>query len=518
MGGMSWKKGERKMSMEKINREGARGAGVLLHISSLPGKYGIGTLGKSAYDFVDFLKKSGVGYWQVLPLVQTGFGDSPYQSVCCNSGNPYFIDPDMLYEQGLLLKKELKEGSMPAGNVDYALLYHKRYALLRKAFARFDVKKKDFVRFVAEGKYKTYAEYMTVKQRFDNRSFFEWEEDFKLNRREVVEPYVAEHRQEFLFWNWVQYEFSREWTKLKAYANRKGIRLIGDIPLYVAYDSADVWGMPELFQLNEDRSMKDVAGCPPDYFSEKGQLWGNPLYGWEAQREDGYSWWINRLKDALTVFDVVRIDHFRGLDRYYAIPADREDAVIGEWRDGPKSELFALAEKELGDMNVIAEDLGVMDDGVRKLLSDTGYPGMKILLFAFDGGDDNSYLPKNIGHNSVCYTGTHDNDTAIGYCKRLHREEKLAVRAKVRKTVREEGLDLAVRGDKDMCTALVHLLFACDACLSVLPLQDLLMLDNEARMNHPSTGGCNWKFRLKSLPSDETAAYLKGLLKKYKRL
>lgn len=506
------------MNTEKINREGRKSAGVLLHVSSLPGKYGIGTLGESAYAFVDFLKKAGVGYWQVLPLVQTGFGDSPYQSVCCHSGNPYFIDPDRLYEQGLLLKKELKEGSMPAGKVDYARLYEKRYALLRKAFSRFNVRKKSFTDFVGTEKFKTYAEYMTIKQKFENRSFYEWEDGFKFNRREVVEPYVAAHRKEYLFWQWVQYEFGRQWKSLKNYANRKGVKLIGDIPLYVAYDSADVWGMPELFQLNDDRSMKEVAGCPPDYFSKKGQLWGNPLYDWEAQKKTGYAWWIARLKESLTVYDVVRIDHFRGLDRYYSIPADREDAVVGTWKDGPKSELFRLAEETLGEMNVIAEDLGVLDDGVKKLLADTAYPGMKILLFAFDGGEDNAYLPKNIGYNSVCYTGTHDNDTAIGYCKRLSAEEKRSLRTGVRAALKERGISLPVRGDRDTCTALVHLLFACDSCLSVLPIQDLLQLDNEARMNRPATGGCNWLFRLKEIPSAEQATQLRALLKKYKRI
>lgn len=506
-----------KEKKETVNRDGARGAGVLLHVSSLPGKYGIGTLGKAAYEFVDFLKKAGVRYWQVLPLVQTGFGDSPYQSVCCQSGNPYFIDPDKLFEEGLLFKEELKEGTMPAGKVDYALLYEKRYALLRKAFARFNVWKKGFVRFVESGKFKAYAEYMTIKTKFKNRSFDEWEDGYKFNRREVVEPYIVAHREEFLFWQWVQYEFAAQWKKLKGYANKKGIKLIGDIPLYVAYDSVDVWGMPELFQLNEDRSLKEVAGVPPDYFSETGQLWGNPLYDWEGQKKTGYAWWIGRLKDALTVYDVVRIDHFRGLDRYYAIPGDRTDAVVGRWRNGPKAELFEKAEEALGEMNAIAEDLGVLDDGVKKLLADTAYPGMKILLFAFEGGEDNPYLPENIGHNSVCYTGTHDNDTAMGYYKRLSTAQKRIVRENIRKSLHARGLSLPLRSNRDICTALLHLLFECDACLSVLPLQDLFCLDNGARMNTPATGGENWRFRLKKIPSADDAAYLRRLLKKYNR-
>lgn len=499
-----------------INDKNARSAGVLLHISSLPGKYGIGTFGQNAYAFVDFLKNANIKYWQVLPLVQTGFGDSPYQSVYCNSGNPYFIDPDILHEEGLLTKGDLQKAAMPAGNVDFSNLYVVRYAMLRMAFSRFDKNNAAFRRFVKEGKYTAYAEYMTVKKKFDNRRFSEWDEPYKMHDVAAVRKYVGENKDEFLFWQWLQFEFHRQWNKLKKYANKKGIYIIGDVPLYVAYDSADVWAQPELFQLNEKREMTGVAGVPPDYFCEKGQLWGNPLYDWKKQRENGYRWWIDRLESSLDTFNVIRMDHFRGLDRYYAVPADSPTAEIGEWCDGPKKELFTLAEKRLGEMNVIAEDLGILDDGVRKLLKDTAYPGMKILLFAFEGGD-NDYLPRNIEHNSVCYTGTHDNDTACGYLKRLSPERLRFVKQNIRDSLNERGIEHSLRGYKDTVDALVQLCFECDSCLAVVPMQDILCLDNSARMNEPATNCKNWKFRLKKLPDENIAAYLRGLVKKYKR-
>ncbi len=502
---------------QAINAPGARAAGVLLHISSLPGQYGIGTLGKEAYAFVDFLQRAGAKYWQVLPLAQTGFGDSPYQSVSCNSGNPYFIDPETLYARGLLTENELKGAAMPKKSVDYAKLYHKRYPLLRKAFSRFDTGDTAFCRFVEQGTFRSYAEFMTVKKKFGGRSFAAWDKKFKFNDRKTVEGYIAGNREEYLFWQWLQFEFFEEWGALKKYANEKGIALIGDIPLYVAYDSADVWSMPVLFKLDKERAMTEVAGCPPDYFSAEGQLWGNPLYNWERQKKDGYRWWIGRLRAAFRSFDVVRVDHFRGLDRYYAIPAGSRNAVIGRWCDGPKSALFRAAEKRLGKLNIIAEDLGVMDDGVRKLLVDTGFPGMKILLFAFEGGE-NDYLPKNIGHNSVCYTGTHDNDTAVGYLKRQNADFLKFIRKNVRAALRSRGLSHPLRGYKDVADALLHLLFECDACLSVVPVQDLLFLDNSARMNTPSTNEVNWRFRLREIPDDGAAQKLRDLLTLYRRI
>ena len=506
-----------KNSLSPINAQNARSAGVLLHISSLPSAYGIGSLGTSAYEFADFLSRSGVKYWQLLPLVQTGFGDSPYQSVCHNSGNPYFIDLDLLFAEGLLTKTDLKKATMPKNTVDYAKLYELRYPVLRTAFSRFNRQDKAFQSFVQSGKFSRYAEYMTIKKKFNNRCFFEWDKDFKFNHRPTVEGYIKDNQEEYLFWLWLQFTFFKQWESLKKYANERGVYFIGDIPLYVAYDSADVWGMPELFKVDEELAMTEVAGVPPDYFSATGQLWGNPLYDWEKQKQDGYAWWIGRLNDALTTFDVVRVDHFRGLDRYYAIPANSQTAVVGRWCDGPKAELFNLAKQKLGELNVIAEDLGVLDDGVRKLLSDTQYPGMKILLFAFEGGD-NDYLPKNIRHNSICYTGTHDNDTAVGYLKRQSPDSLRFIKNNIREALKSRKLKHCLRSYQAVADALLHLLFECDSCLSVVPIQDLLYLDNSARMNTPSTNEVNWKFRLKALPDESVSVYLKELLQKYNRI
>ncbi len=505
------------MGKQLINENEARSAGVLLHISSLPSKYGIGSLGKVAYDFVDFLTASGVKYWQILPLVQTGFGDSPYQSVCCNSGNPYFIDLDMLKEQGLLTQNDLNESTMPANGVDYARLYEVRYPILRKAFSRFQKEDKDFVQFVNEGKFTAYAEYMTVKKKFQNQPFYLWDEPFKYRDERTVKAYAQENEDEFLFWQWLQFTFFTQWNNLKDYAKNKGISFIGDIPLYVAYDSADVWSKPYLFKLDDDLKMTEVAGVPPDYFSATGQLWGNPLYDWERQQEDGYAWWIGRLQDALTTFDVVRVDHFRGLDRYYAIPADSQTAVVGRWRDGPKAQLFRLAKEKLGDMNIIAEDLGTLDDGVKKLLKDTAYPGMKILLFAFEGGD-NDYLPKNINYNSICYTGTHDNDTAVGYFERQSPASLQFITKNIEASLADRDIEHKTDSVTDLADALLHLLFESNSCLAIAPAQDLLYLDNTARMNTPSTNEINWKFRLEKLPDEKVSKRLRALLVKYDRI
>lgn len=503
---------------DNVNEKGDRFAGLLLHISSLPGKYGIGTLGKEAYDFVDFLKKYGVKYWQILPIMQTGFGDSPYQSVFTLSSNPYFIDPDTLKNEGLLSEKERKSAQMPKNKsaVDYGALYAVRYPLLRKAFARFDRSDAAFQAFLQEGKFRDYAEYMTLKTLQNNRCFAEWEKKYKENDRAAVEKAIAEHEEEYLFRQWLQFEFFREWRALKRYANERGVLLIGDLPLYTAYDSADVWAHPELFRLNKRRAMTEVAGVPPDYFSATGQLWGNPLYDWKRHEKEGYRWWIGRIGEALTTFDAVRLDHFRGFDRYFAIPAAAETAVGGVWRRGPKEKFFSAAKESIGPLNVIAEDLGTLDDGVLRLMKKTGFPGMKILLFAFEGGE-NPYLPKNIGKNSVTYTGTHDNDTVIGYLDRLSLSQKREVRKNLRAALESRGLYNPLRSKGQYLDAFIHLLFECDSRLSVLPVQDLLGLDNGARMNEPSTSGVNWKFRLKKMPSEKDGEYLAEILKKYGR-
>lgn len=493
-------------------------AGVLLHISSLPGEYGLGTFGASAYAFVDFCRRAGFQYWQVLPLVQTGYGDSPYQSVCAHSGNPYFIDPETLAKDGLLTADELAAAKLPHA-VDYGRLYQARYALLRRAYARFDRKDAAFTAFCESGKFRAYALYMTVKGQNGNQGFIAWQDRaLRYGERDALARVERECAEEYCFWQFVQFEFRKQWQALKAYANRNGVKIVGDLPLYVAYDSSDVWEHPELFALDESLQQTEVAGCPPDYFSKTGQLWGNPIYRWEAHEADGYRWWLERIRDAFETYDVVRIDHFRGFDRYYAIPAGSETAQFGAWQDGPKIGLFTAAEEKLGRLELIAEDLGVLDDGVLRLLKEAGYPGMRILLFAFDGSEDNRYLPKNIDFNSVCYTGTHDNDTVMGYYKSLSARERKVFARRVAEALRSQGIAPKTGSAQALRRGLLEMALASNSRLAVLPMQDILGLDNAARMNLPGTNEGNWRFRLKRLPADETARELKKLLLKYGRV
>ena len=493
--------------------EACREAGVLCHISSLPGKYGIGSFGNEAYRFAKFLKKCGVKYWQVLPLVQTGYGDSPYSSVSCTSGNPYFIDLEKLAQDGLLTKYELAEARHEPGSVSYGSLYNERYVTLRKAFSRFNFDDAKFRAFVKSGAAEDYALFMTANRVY-GENFLYWEEPLKFRDPEALEKLRTDFHEEYLFWNFLQYEFGMQWRALKEYCNSLGIQIIGDIPLYVAADSADVWAHPELFKLDSDLRPTKVAGVPPDYFSETGQLWGNPIYDWAAHEKEGFAWWTNRLENALATYDVVRIDHFRGIDRYYEIPAFSETAVKGEWKEGPGEKLFANVG---GKGRIIAEDLGIMDDGVKALREKLGFPGMKVLLFAFDGNEKNEFLPENIGENSVCYTGTHDNDTVAGYVQTLATEDFLLFRSRVAQTLQEEGVyvKLGEHGE-GFPEAFCRLALASDARLAVLPVQDLLGLGNEARMNYPGTDDGNWRFRLDRLPAG-VAGKLRHWIKLYRR-
>jgi 4-alpha-glucanotransferase len=494
-----------------------RGAGILCHISSLPGEYGIGTLGKEAYDFVDILSKYGVKYWQILPLQQTGFGDSPYQSVCCNSGNPYFIDLVDLKNRGLLDTDELNSAKSPVGDVDYASLYGQRYALLRRAFARFNIKDKDFIQFIESGEFEDYALFMSLKSRYEG-SFCNFPDAYKYKEHLAMYEFRnSVYKTEYCFWLFLQYMFKKQWAKLKAYANNKGVKIIGDIPLYVAYDSSDVWARPELFQLDEDLKPTKVAGVPPDYFCATGQLWGNPLYNWDAMRAENYEWWIARIAKAQELYDVVRIDHFRGLDRYYAIPADAETAIVGEWEDGPKVELFEAAEQSLGTLKVIAEDLGVIDDGVIALRKNTGFPGMKIMMFAFDGNEENEYLPINITENSVTYTGTHDNDTALGFIQNMTDKQFVALKRSLRKALKSENVYMPVVDRKDAAQAMVVCAVNSKSDLVIIPVQDIILEDNSARMNTPSTAEGNWQYRLKKQPSRNAMATFENIIKAAKR-
>lgn len=488
-----------------------RSAGVLCHISSLPGKYGIGSLGKEAYEFARLVRKNGFRYWQILPLVQTGFGDSPYQSVSSDSGNPYFIDLEELKKQKLLTKDELKS-VRKRESLDYGSLYDERYATLKKAFSRFNFESEDFRAFVKSGKAEEYALFMTAKAVYGG-CFSEWDAPLRDHEEDALEALRTEHHEEYLFWQFLQYEFNMQWIALKKECNRIGLRIIGDIPLYVAYDSADVWAHPELFKLDEEKKCIKVAGVPPDYFSEKGQLWGNPIYDWKEHEKTNYAWWKKRFENAFEIYDVVRIDHFRGIDRFYEIDAESEDATKGHWREGPKEKLFEGITGE-----IVAEDLGVTDDGVLALLNKTGFPGMKVLLFAFDSNPENPYLPHTFNENCVCYTGTHDNDTVAGYCERLNAEELILFRSEIASEMQRLELSVPI-GSKpeEIAEALVSLCLASKARLAVIPVQDILGLRNDCRMNSPGKREGNWRFRLECLPSSKCMRKLRKSIKIYRR-
>lgn len=494
-----------------------RGAGILCHISSLPNKYGIGSLGKEAYAFADFLKKSHVKYWQILPLVQTGYGDSPYQSVCCNSGNPYFIDLEALEREGLLARDEVQSAERECGKVDYADLYKKRYDILRLAYARYDIKNPEFTAFIESGEFEDYALFMSLKSRFCC-TFDYFPDAYKYKEQLAISEFKnSVYKSEYCFWQFVQFVFRKQWNKLKSYVNSLGIKIIGDIPLYVAYDSSDVWGCPELFKLDRDLKPVSVAGVPPDYFSKTGQLWGNPLYNWDLLEESGYDWWIDRINRASKLYDVVRIDHFRGFDKYYSIPAGSPTAEGGEWIKGPAMKLFGAVKERLGDTAIIAEDLGIIDDGVIRLREDTGFPGMKILQFAFDGKEDNAYLPVNMQENSVVYTGTHDNDTTLGLLEAMTEEEFKDFKKQLRRALAGENVVYPVATRRNSVTAMCACALASKAQLAVLPIQDVLGLGSEARMNIPSTTGGNWQFRLTAIPTRYYAAVIRKMVEEFGR-
>lgn len=491
----------------------ARGAGVLCHISSLPNKYGIGSLGDEAYEFARFLKECNVKYWQVLPTVQTGYGDSPYQSVCCISGNPYFIDIKGLWRDGLLDDEELLSAEMPTGKVDYETLFNRRYDLLRLAFARFNIKSKEFLAFVEKGEYDDYAIFMSLKTRYGG-SFDTFPDAYKFKEKlAILEFKRSVYKSDYLFWQFVQFIYDMQWKKLKNYVNSLGIKLIGDLPLYVAYDSADVWGNPKFFQLDKNLKPTKVAGVPPDYFSKTGQLWGNPLYNWDVMIESGFEWWVKRIGKMSQNFDVIRIDHFRGLDRYYAIPFGAETAESGEWEQCPGLRLFSEIKRRLGDLNIIAEDLGTLDTSVIRLRERVGFPGMKILQFAFSGDSDNPYLPKNIETNSVAYTGTHDNNTTLGFLNEMTDKEFAEFKVKLRKVFKQQKIVLPFITREECVTALMVCTLATKSVIAILPIQDIMCLGAESRMNTPSTDTGNWQFRLTKHPSRRHKATFRKILK-----
>lgn len=478
-----------------------RKAGVLMHISSLPNKRGIGSFGKSAYEFVDFLEQSGLSLWQVLPLCPTSYGDSPYQSPSAIAGNPYFIDLDTLIEEGLLKKEEVPEYELK--DIDYAGIYYERFATLKKAFRRFKkAPPADYEKFKADNAFwlDDYALFMALKEAHDMQPWYTWEPKYMHRTGSVTKFANAAEFHKFL-----QYEFFRQWLALKAYANKKGVKIVGDMPIYVAHDSVEVWGNPKQFLLNEDLSKKVVAGVPPDYFSADGQLWGNPIYDWNYMRETGYEWWVMRMSMALKLYDIVRIDHFRAFADYYVIPAEYTNAKVGEWKPGPGMALFNVINQKLNNPAIIAEDLGELHDCVRELVRETGYPGMKIMQFAFDGDPKNDFYYTNYNKNCVAYTGTHDNDTTRGWFDSLPDHQKDLVRR-----------TLGYYGD-DVTGEIVERLFSSAADTVIIPMQDFLGLPASARMNIPSTLGGNWAWR--SAPDwEKLSGKIKEMLAKYNRL
>ncbi|MBQ4556919.1 MAG: 4-alpha-glucanotransferase [Clostridia bacterium] len=489
-----------------------RSSGVLLHISSLPSPYGIGTMGKEAYKFIDFLKKSGQSYWQILPICPTGFGDSPYQSFSSFAGNPYFIDLDMLVRDKLITKEEIVAADLDGeGNVDYKKQYSNRYPLLKKAYSRFTEKlSKEFFDFCrAEADWlNDYALFMAIKDSKNGASFDIWEDGLKFRRKGAIERAERKFGRKIGFYKFLQFKFAEQWAKLKKYANENGIKIIGDLPIYVARDSADVWTNPRSFLLDENLAPKLVAGCPPDAFSDDGQLWGNPIYDWKYQRAHGYDFWCRRIARQMKFYDILRIDHFRGFESFYAIPAENTTARGGAWEKGPGMSLFNTIKKKVGDLPIIAEDLGYITPEVAKLLRDSGYPGMKVLQFAFDSREESNYLPHTYkNRNSVVYVGTHDNDTAEGWMKSAAPDD-VAYAKRYLNLDKKEGYAWGfIRGAASSISD-----------IAIYTMQDLLSVGSEGRMNTPSVASGNWAWRMAKMPSASLTKRLYRLTADFHRL
>lgn len=465
--------------------------GILMHISSLPSLYGIGSLGSSAYDFVDFLHEGGQSIWQVLPTNPTSYGDSPYQSFSAFAGNPYFIDLDILYENGLISKEiiNLSKYTKNYDAVDYAWVYENRKTVFLEAYKNFDFTLADYIEFCSNNKawLDSYALFMALKDSHLGSAWYEWEDKYKFKEADAITAFESENKHTVDMYKMEQYLFHIQWKKLRKYANEKGIKIIGDMPIYTAYDSADVWENPHLFKLDKNLCPTHVAGCPPDAFSLDGQRWGNPLYDWSVMKKDNYSWFSSRMSNMKKLFDIIRIDHFRGFAEYYSIPAEHESAKNGKWLKGPGISLFRCIRENCGETEIIAEDLGFLTPSVKKLLKDCAFPGIKVLQFAFDAREESDYLPHNYEKNCVVYTGTHDNDTVLGWFATADSSDTEYAK-KYLHLSKEEGYNWGmIRGAMQS---------PADTC--ILQMQDLLGLDNRARMNTPSTLGGNWSWRIRS--------------------
>lgn len=464
-----------------------RKTGILMHISSLPSKYGIGTFGESAYTFIDKLNEAKQSYWQILPLGPTSYGDSPYQTFSAFAINPYFIDLDFLIKDNLLKKEDIIDSTYKSNQIDYKKIYDERFLVLRKAFNNFDLKNNDYLSFVSKHEkwLNDYALFMAIKKKFNDKSIDYWDNDLRNYKPTAINKAKLELKDEINFYLFLQFEAYRQWDNLKKYANSKNIKIIGDLPIYIAYDSSDLWANPKIFKLDKENIPTHVAGVPPDNFSKDGQLWGNPIYDWKYLEETNYNWWVRRLRSTFELFDVVRIDHFIGFVHYYQIPFGDLTAKNGKWVDGPSYKLFETLKKELGTLDIIAEDLGLITDGVRDLLKKTGYPGMKLLQFAFDSNEDNNYLPHYYDKNTVAYTGTHDNPTSKEYFKLLNKNDL------------KYALNYMNHRFGNKVLSLIKETLKSPSYIAIIPIQDYLFLGKNARINTPSTLGNNWTWRLK---------------------
>lgn len=481
-----------------------RSSGILMHLSSLPSEGGIGTLGRPAREFIDFLAVAGQGFWQMLPVGHTGFGDSPYQSFSAFAGNPYFIDLEELAAQGLLRREEFAHVDWESGpgRVNYGAMYRKRFSILRLGAERLLADPPGaFGDFCRENAFwlEDYALFMALKDAQGGAAWQDWPPALRRREPEALDSFRRENAGAIGFWRAVQYMFFAQWGALRDYAASRGVKLIGDLPIYVSPDGVDVWARPELFQLDGDLRPQAVAGVPPDGFSADGQLWGNPLFDWERMAQDDYDWWARRIGFLSRVFDVLRIDHFRGFEAYFAVPFGADTARDGVWRPGPGMALFRAVERRIGPRPIIAEDLGFLTDGVRRLLAESGFPGMKVLEFAFDSRDpsDSDYLPHNYPVRCVAYIGTHDNDTALGWLGSISREDAAYARAYMRLTGQEDNWGM------------MQTLWASPAELTIVQAQDVLGLGSEGRMNTPATVGDNWTWR--ALPGSFTPALAQRL-------
>ncbi len=469
-----------------------RASGILLHPTSLPGKYGIGTLGRAAYEFIDFLVKAKQQYWQMLPLGPTGYADSPYQCFSSHAGNPNLIDLDLLVKSRLLQPADLEDyPHFSDSTINFEGIQQTRLPLLKKAFQSFttyadSTEKLAYRNFLKDQSkwISDYAIFRAIKANRNQKPWYQWEDPLKRREPEAIQAIQALLHEEIDFNKFQQFLFFKQWIAVREYASNHKVRIIGDIPLYVALDSADAWANPELFEFNGQLNPVRVGGVPPDYFSETGQLWGNPLFRWDVLKAQGYRWWIDRIRTNLFLYDIIRIDHFRGFAAYWAVPYGEKTAINGKWIPCPGKEFFEALRNEFGDLPIIAEDLGVITPDVEELRDSFGLPGMKILQFAFDSSEANDYIPYNYVKNCIVYTGTHDNDTVVGWFENASAADRAYV------------LDYLNTNDHDIHWSFIRLAWASVANTAILPMQDLLGLKTSARMNLPGTTRDNWQWRV----------------------